>query len=138
MEDIFTPEEKDDVLKECKNTSTEYFIYPEVGYEEQYGKMKSILRILYLDRYMGVADTDTGGLVYRLTDDGLYFRNWGGYSRLDSLYKKQEEKRMDEQRNWELTLKKYEKSTQVKILIWSAIITMVNTFVSFLISYLSK
>lgn len=100
--------------------------------------MKSILRILYLDRYMGVADTDTGGLVYRLTDDGLYFRNWGGYSRLDSLYKKQEEKRMDEQRNWELTLKKYEKSTQVKILIWSAIITMVNTFVSFLISYLSK
>ena len=28
MEDIFTPEEKDEVLKECKNTNTEYFFSP--------------------------------------------------------------------------------------------------------------
>lgn len=138
MEDIFTPEEKDAILKECENTSIEYFFAPVVGEEEQYAKKKAILRILYLDGYIGIADTDTGGIIYRLTYDGLCFRDWGGYSRLHSVLKKQEEKRIDEQRCWELTLKKYEKSTQIKILIWSAIITMINTLVSFLISYLPK
>lgn len=87
---------------------------------------------------MGVANTETGGIVYRLTEEGLHFRKWGGYSRLHSLLKEQEERRIDEKRCWELALKKYEKSTQIKILIWSAIITIINTLLSFLISYLPK
>lgn len=138
MNDIFTAEEKDKLLNECASTNTEYFFYPVSGAEEQFGRMKALLRILYLDGYMGVANTETGGIVYRLTEEGLYFRNWGGYTRLHFLLKAQEEKKLNEERKWELFLKRYEKSVQIKILIWSAIITVVNTVISFLISYFSN
>ena len=135
MEDIFTPEEKDEVLKECKNTNTEYFSSPIEGHNEQFARKKAILRVLYLDGYMGVANTSTGGIVYRLTYDGLCFRNWGGYTRLSFLTKHEEERKVDEQRNWELLLKKHERSTQKKILIWSSIVTVTNTMLSYLISH---
>ena len=135
MEDIFTPEEKDAILKECKNTNTEYFFSPIEGYDEQLAKMKAILRVLYLDGYMGVANTSTGGIVYRLTYDGLCFRNWGGYTRHSFLIRPEEERKVDEQRNWELLLKKHERSTQKKILIWSSIVTVINTMLSYLISH---
>ena len=134
MEDIFTPEEKDEVLKECKNTNTEYFFSPIEGHDEQFARKKAILRVLYLDGYMGVANTSTGGIVYRLTYDGLCFRNWGGYTRLSFLIRHEEERKVDEQRNWELLLKKHERSTQKKILIWSSIVTVINTMLSYLIS----
>lgn len=135
MEDIFTPEEKDEVLKECKNTNTEYFFSPVEGNDEQFARKKAILRVLYLDGYMGVANTSTGGIVYRLTYDGLCFRNWGGYTRLSFLTKHEEERKVDEQRNWEFLLKKHERSTQKKILIWSSIVTVINTMLSYLISH---
>lgn len=135
MEDIFTPEEKDEVLKECKNTNTEYFFSPIEGHNEQFARKKAILRVLYLDGYMGVANTSTGGIVYRLTYDGLCFRNWGGYTRLSFLTKHEEERKVDEQRNWELLLKKHERSTQKKIRIWSSIVTVINTMLSYLISH---
>lgn len=135
MEDIFTPEEKDAVLKECKNTNTEYFFSPIEGNDEQFARKKAILRVLYLDGYMGVANTSTGGIVHRLTYEGLCFRNWGGYTRLSFLTKHEEERKVDEQRNWELLLKKHERSTQKKILIWSSIVTVINTILSYLISH---
>lgn len=84
---------------------------------------------------MGVANTSTGGIVYRLTYDGLYFRNWGGYTRLSFLTKHEEERKVVEQRNWEFLLKKHERSTQKKILIWSSIVTAINTMLSYLISH---
>lgn len=87
---------------------------------------------------MAMVGTGDGGIVYRLTDEGLFFREWGRDYRLHSFYRKQQESKLDEQRNWELTIKKFEKSTQIKILIWSAIITIVNTLVSFLISFFFK
>lgn len=52
MEDIFTPEEKDAILKECENTSIEYFFAPVVGGEEQYAKKKAILRLYNADKYL--------------------------------------------------------------------------------------
>ena len=105
------------------------------GHNEQFARKKAILRVLYLDGYMGVANTSTGGIVYRLTYDGLCFRNWGGYTRLSFLTKHEEERKVDEQRNWELLLKKHERSTQKKILIWSSIVTVINTMLSYLISH---
>lgn len=138
MEDIITPEEKDKVLNGCANTSTEYFLPESTLLNEGYARKRAILRILYLDKYMSVVSTESGTIIYRLSDEGLVFRQWGGYTKFYSISKEQEERREEERREWELRLKKYERSTQIKIFIWSAIITIVNTLISFFISFFFK